>query len=115
VSACEKAAEPSAASTSRLSPSPDRVVAGMPVPVRAHPDQLSLLANADPALAGNKRLVFDVGRQLVNAGREEVVDLYLAQDLRERIFPREPISRSRQRSATNSSRWSPIAERSGPR
>jgi predicted SnoaL-like aldol condensation-catalyzing enzyme len=42
--------------------------------------QYRLLEAADPTLAGNKRLVFDVWRQLVNAGREEVVDLYLTQD-----------------------------------
>lgn len=40
--------------------------------------QLALLQAADPVLAANKRLVFDAWRQIVDAGREELVDLYLA-------------------------------------
>jgi predicted SnoaL-like aldol condensation-catalyzing enzyme len=42
--------------------------------------QFALLEAATPALAANKRLVFDTWRQLVDAGREEVADLYLAED-----------------------------------
>jgi predicted SnoaL-like aldol condensation-catalyzing enzyme len=43
-------------------------------------EQLALLEAARPELASNKRLVFDVWRQLVDAGREEVVELYLTED-----------------------------------
>jgi predicted SnoaL-like aldol condensation-catalyzing enzyme len=42
--------------------------------------QYALLESADPQLAANKRLVFDVWRQVVDAGREEVADLYLTPD-----------------------------------
>lgn len=43
-------------------------------------EQLALLDAATPELAANKRLVFDMWRQLVDAGREEVADLYLTED-----------------------------------
>lgn len=42
--------------------------------------QRALLTAADPALANNKRLVFDVWRQIVDAGREELAGLYLSED-----------------------------------
>jgi predicted SnoaL-like aldol condensation-catalyzing enzyme len=42
--------------------------------------QLALLDAAHPQLASNKRLVFDVWRQIVDAGHEEVADLYLHKD-----------------------------------
>ena len=42
--------------------------------------QYALLEAAEPALARNKRLVFDAWRQLFDAGREELVDLYLTED-----------------------------------
>lgn len=42
--------------------------------------QFALLQAADPKLAENKRLVFDVWRQIVDAGQEEVADLYLDAD-----------------------------------
>lgn len=43
-------------------------------------DQFALLQAESRELANNKRLVFDMWRQLVDAGREEVADLYLATD-----------------------------------
>lgn len=51
-----------------------------PVTGAAGRAQYALLDAATPELAANKRLVFDVWRQLVDAGREEVADLYLAPD-----------------------------------
>jgi predicted SnoaL-like aldol condensation-catalyzing enzyme len=56
--------------------------AGGPMPVTGASGtaQYALLEASSRELANNKRLVFDVWRQLVDAGREEVVDLYLAED-----------------------------------
>jgi predicted SnoaL-like aldol condensation-catalyzing enzyme len=51
-----------------------------PVTGAAGAAQYALLEAAEPALARNKRLVFDAWRQLFDAGREELVDLYLAED-----------------------------------
>ena len=42
--------------------------------VAAHPDPLSALGSADPSLAANKRLVFDMWRSVVNAGHIEAAD-----------------------------------------
>jgi predicted SnoaL-like aldol condensation-catalyzing enzyme len=42
--------------------------------VSAHPDPLSLLEDANPAFAANKRLVFDMWRGIVNAGHVELAD-----------------------------------------
>lgn len=47
--------------------------------VTGHPDPLSLLASDDPALAANKRLVFDLWRGIVNAGHVELADELLAE------------------------------------
>lgn len=47
--------------------------------VVGHPDPLSLLASDDPALAANKRLVFDLWRGIVNAGHVELADELLAE------------------------------------
>jgi predicted SnoaL-like aldol condensation-catalyzing enzyme len=43
-------------------------------------EQLALLESADPQLAANKRLVFDMYRNVIDANREELVDLYFAED-----------------------------------
>jgi predicted SnoaL-like aldol condensation-catalyzing enzyme len=40
-------------------------------------EQLALLESSAPALANNKCLVFDAWRQILDAGREELADLYL--------------------------------------
>lgn len=63
-----------------LSPPPGPIVEGRPVAVVPHPDQLSLLGNADPALAANKRLLFDMWRTVLNAGHLEVADELVAAD-----------------------------------
>jgi predicted SnoaL-like aldol condensation-catalyzing enzyme len=51
-----------------------------PVTGAAGLEQYALLEASDPELAANKRLVFDVWRHVVDAGREELADLYLAED-----------------------------------
>lgn len=56
---------------------------GQAVPVVAHPDQLSLLDNDDPALAANKRLLFDMWRTVLNAGHLEMADTFVAEDYRQ--------------------------------
>ena len=51
-----------------------------PVTGAAGSAQFALLESAVPALARNKRLVFDAWRHLYDAGREELVPLYLSED-----------------------------------
>ena len=51
-----------------------------PVTGTAGAAQLALLQSPDPRLANNKRLVFDVWRQIVDAGHEELADRYLDAD-----------------------------------
>jgi predicted SnoaL-like aldol condensation-catalyzing enzyme len=51
-----------------------------PAEVSGHPDPLSLLADDDPVLAANKRLVFDMWRSVVNAGHVELADEMLRED-----------------------------------
>jgi predicted SnoaL-like aldol condensation-catalyzing enzyme len=46
------------------------------VPPVAAPDQLALLKSADPKLAANKKLVFDMYRTIVNAGRHDLADKF---------------------------------------
>jgi predicted SnoaL-like aldol condensation-catalyzing enzyme len=50
-----------------------------PVPVTgvAGTAQLALIQSDDPALRANKRTVYDLWRQIPDAGREELTDLYL--------------------------------------
>lgn len=45
----------------------------------AHPTPLLLLEDQDPTLAANKRLVFDMWRGVVNAGRVELADRMLSE------------------------------------
>jgi len=40
------------------------------------PDQRALLPNSDPKLAANKKLVFDMYRTIVNAGRADLADKF---------------------------------------
>lgn len=63
-----------------LAPPPAPIVDGQPVPVVAHPDQLSLLHSDDPQLAANKRLVFDMWRTVLTAGHIDAIDRYIAED-----------------------------------
>ncbi len=53
---------------------------GRSVPVEGAADPLSLLKDKDPALAANKRLVFDLWRGIVNAGHTELADDLLAEN-----------------------------------
>ena len=46
------------------------------VPPVAAPDQHALLKSTDPKLAANKKLVFDMYRAIVNAGRHDLADKY---------------------------------------
>jgi predicted SnoaL-like aldol condensation-catalyzing enzyme len=59
-----------------LPPAADK---GGPLPVRGIQGlaQLPMLASKDMALANNKRTVFDLWRQIPEAGREELAELYL--------------------------------------
>jgi predicted SnoaL-like aldol condensation-catalyzing enzyme len=43
------------------------------------PDHAALLASADPALAANKRLVYDFWREVFEGGHLELADKYLAE------------------------------------
>jgi predicted SnoaL-like aldol condensation-catalyzing enzyme len=49
------------------------------VPVSANPDHAQLLANADPKLAANKKLVYDFWREVFEGGHLELADKYLAE------------------------------------
>ena len=49
------------------------------LPVQAAADQQPLLASADPALAANKKLVYDFWREVFEGGHMEHVDRYLAE------------------------------------
>jgi predicted SnoaL-like aldol condensation-catalyzing enzyme len=48
-------------------------------PVTANPDQAALLASSDPALAANKRLVYDFWREVFESGQVASVDKYVAE------------------------------------
>lgn len=65
----------------RTAPGPDVPLPeeGGPQPVTgaSGESQLALLASPDPRLAANKRLVFDLWREIVEAGREELADRYV--------------------------------------
>jgi predicted SnoaL-like aldol condensation-catalyzing enzyme len=47
--------------------------------VVAAPDHAALLASPDPALAANKRLVYDFWREVFEGGHLELADKYLAE------------------------------------
>ena len=49
------------------------------VPVTANADHAQLLANADPKLAANKKLVYDFWREVFEGGHLELADKYLAE------------------------------------
>jgi predicted SnoaL-like aldol condensation-catalyzing enzyme len=65
----------------QAAPGPDvpRPEDGGPQPVtgRVGSDQYALLEAAEPGLAWNKRQVFDFWRQVADAGREELVEVYV--------------------------------------
>jgi predicted SnoaL-like aldol condensation-catalyzing enzyme len=77
----ERAERPAAAEPpTALTPRPGLIVPGEPSPVIAHPDQHALLDNTDPALAANKRLLFDMWRTVLNAGHLERADEFVAEN-----------------------------------
>jgi predicted SnoaL-like aldol condensation-catalyzing enzyme len=80
LAACQTTASGGGVQAASLAPPPGPTTPGEPVAVAAHPDPLSLLSSDDPALEANKRLVFDVWRQIVDAGREELAGIYLDPD-----------------------------------
>lgn len=49
------------------------------MPVEAHPNQRELLASDDPALAANKKLVYDFWREVLQAGHVDRAPQYLAE------------------------------------
>lgn len=55
-------------------------VASAQVPVQANPDHEQMLASASPALAANKRLVYDLQREVLEGGHLELAAKYLAED-----------------------------------
>src|SRR5262245_58931781 len=50
------------------------------VPPTAAPDQATLLKAADPKLAANKKLVFDMYRAIIQAGRTDLAPQYFTPD-----------------------------------
>jgi predicted SnoaL-like aldol condensation-catalyzing enzyme len=55
-------------------------VANAQVPVTAGADQQAMLKSKDPKLAANKKLVYDMWRELLEAGHLELAEKYLAED-----------------------------------
>jgi predicted SnoaL-like aldol condensation-catalyzing enzyme len=85
LTACQPASErtdreATADSPTALTPPPGPFEPGEPAPVIAHPDQLALLHNDDPALATSKRLLFDMWRIVLNAGHLERADEFVAEN-----------------------------------
>lgn len=61
-----------------LAPPHAPLIDGLPVPVVAHPDQMSLLSSASPQLAANKQLVFDMYRMVFASGHADAIDRYFS-------------------------------------
>ena len=55
-------------------------VAYAQVPPTAAPDQAALLKSADPKLAANKKLVFDMWRAIIQGAHTELAPKYFTQD-----------------------------------
>jgi predicted SnoaL-like aldol condensation-catalyzing enzyme len=55
-------------------------VARAQVPPAAAPDQKALLQSADPKLAANKKLVFDMWRAIIQGGHTELAPRYFTED-----------------------------------
>ena len=72
-----------ASSMESLAPPHPPLVEGKTVDVVAHPDMRRLMRSRDPALAANKRLVFDMWRTVLNAGQVEAADRFLSPDYQE--------------------------------
>src|SRR5687768_8104997 len=56
------------------------VAAHAQVPPTAAPDQMALLKAADAKLAANKKLVFDMYRAIIQAGRTDLAAQYFTED-----------------------------------
>jgi predicted SnoaL-like aldol condensation-catalyzing enzyme len=50
------------------------------VPPTAAPDQAALLKSADPKLAANKKLVYDMYRAIIQAGRTDLAPQFFTED-----------------------------------
>ena len=50
------------------------------VPPVAAPDQMALLKSSDPKLAANKKLVFDMWRSIIQAGRTDLAEKFFTKD-----------------------------------
>ena len=55
------------------------IAARAQLPVQAAADQSALLASADPALAANKKLVYDFWREVFEAGHMDLAPKYMAE------------------------------------
>lgn len=55
-------------------------IAHAQVPPTPAPDQMALLNSSDPKLAANKKLVFDMWRYVVQAGRTDMAKQYIRED-----------------------------------
>jgi hypothetical protein len=78
VTACGRTEPPPTGAHGSDVPAPASSVA-KPVEVVPHPDPLAALESADPTLAANKRLVFDLWRSVVDAGHVEMADDFLVE------------------------------------
>jgi predicted SnoaL-like aldol condensation-catalyzing enzyme len=79
LAACENTGAPPAANRAEEAP-PSARAGDKAAEVVAHPNPLAALASADPMLAANKRLVFDLWRSIVDAGHVEMADDLLRED-----------------------------------
>ncbi|MBX5461702.1 MAG: nuclear transport factor 2 family protein [Steroidobacteraceae bacterium] len=50
------------------------------VPPTAAPDQKALLKSSDPKLEANKKLVYDMYREIIQAGRTDLIPKYFPED-----------------------------------
>jgi predicted SnoaL-like aldol condensation-catalyzing enzyme len=66
-----------------LAPPHATLVEGLPVPVTAHPEQLTLLDSTLPELAANKRVVFDYWRTVIVGGQVEAIERFVSDDFTE--------------------------------
>jgi predicted SnoaL-like aldol condensation-catalyzing enzyme len=66
-----------------LAPPHAPIVAGEPVPVTIHPDQQILLLSTDAKLAANKKVVYDMYREVIEAGHAEAIDKYYSSNYKE--------------------------------
>lgn len=63
-----------------MAPPHATIVEGRAVPVVPHSDHSVILANKNPKLAANKRIVYDMWRTVINAGHTEEADKFFTLD-----------------------------------